>query len=55
MNSYGLFSLITKPTRISHNSATLIDNIFTNCIHSELDAGIICSDISDHMPIFCVK
>ena len=53
MNSYGLFSLITKPNYISHNSATLID-IFTNCFHNELNAGI-CSGVSDHMPIFCVN
>lgn len=55
MNSFGLFSLITKPTRISQNTATLIDNIFTNCIHNDFDAGVLCSDISDHLPIFCVN
>ena len=55
MNSSGLFSLITKPTRISQNTATLIDNIFTNCIHNKFNAGVLCSDISDHMPIFCVN
>ena len=55
MNSCGLFSLITKPTRISQTTTTLIDNIFTNCIHNEFDAGILCLDISDHMPVFCVN
>ena len=55
MYSFGLFSLITKPTRITETSATLIDTIFTNCIQNEFCSGIIYSDISDHMPIFCVK
>ena len=49
LNSCGLFSLITKPTRISQSSATLIDNIFVNSIHNDFDAGVLCSDISDHM------
>ena len=47
------FPLITKPTRITHHTATLIDNIFTNNLE-ELDEsvnGIIFSDISDHLPI----
>ena len=48
-------SLITKPTRISQTSATLIDNIFTNCIHNEFDAGVLCSDISHHMLVFCIN
>ena len=42
---------ITKPTRITDTSATLIDNIFTN-FHSSLLTGIVISDISDHYPIF---
>jgi hypothetical protein len=47
------FSLITKATRITHHTATLIDNIFTNNLE-QLDNsinGIIYSDISDHLPI----
>ena len=55
MYSFGLFSLVTKPTRITEVSATLIDTIFTNCIQNEFSSGVICSDISDHMPIFCIK
>ena len=55
MYSFGLFSLVTKPTRITEISATLIDTIFTNCIQNEFSSGVICSDISDYMPIFCIK
>ena len=47
-----LFPLITKPTRITANSATLIDNIFTNHLTADICNGIIINDISDHLPIF---
>jgi len=43
--------LISRPTRITDNSATLIDNMcLTN--PSNFTAGIIISDVSDHFPIF---
>ena len=49
--AYGFRPLVTKPTRITPHTATLIDNILTN---SDLDtsAGILYSDISDHYPLF---
>ena len=43
--------LISRPTRLTDTSATLIDNIFSN-IHPSPRTGIIMSDISDHFPIF---
>ena len=43
---------ITKPTRVQSRSATLIDNIFTNCFEDQLLSGIILTDITDHFPIF---
>ena len=45
-----LLPVINKPTRITKNSATLIDNIF---VSSNLDCGrsmIIYDDLSDHLP-----
>ena len=47
------FPLITKATRITSHTATLIDNIFTNNIEELNDSinGIIFSDISDHLTI----
>ena len=48
----GLFPLITKPSRITNHSATLIDNIFTNNIHHKNISGLIINDITDHLPIF---
>ena len=50
-----MFALITKPTHITTTTASLIDNIFSNCVQNELNSGIICSDITDHMPVFCVN
>ena len=43
--------LITRPTRLSSHSNTLIDNIFSN-VDKETISGVILSDISDHCPIF---
>jgi hypothetical protein len=44
--------LINKPTRLTSHSATLIDNIFTNCPSQNTVNGIILNDMSDHLPIF---
>jgi hypothetical protein len=48
----GLHPLITKPTRITLNTSTLIDNIFTTEMDFIIDSGIIVDDTSDHLPIF---
>ena len=51
--SYGMIPTINKPTRITKNTATAIDNIFINSFfNSSLMTGIIKTDISDHFPIF---
>ena len=51
--SHAFLPLINRPTRITQNSATIIDNIFTNNI-GEAEwghNGILVTDISDHFPI----
>ncbi len=52
--SSGLLPTITKPTRITHSSATLIDNIYINSVlaNGTISLGIIVSDISHHPPVF---
>ena len=55
MFSFHQVPLINKPTRITANSITLIDNIFTNKIDSNYFQGIFYTDISDHFPIFCIN
>lgn len=54
MLSNNLYPLITRPTRVTVRSTTLIDNIFTNIINNEIISGILVSDISDHFPVFMV-
>ena len=49
--SYGFLQIITKPTRVSDNSATLIDHILTNSLCEQFDSYILCHHISDHFPI----
>ena len=42
---------ITRPTRITNNSATLIDNIMVSQnLMTNTDSSIIVDDISDHLP-----
>src|SRR6218665_968241 len=52
---HGFHSLIDKPTRITPETSTLIDNILTNvhpyCIQN---ASIWITDISDHLPVYCL-
>ena len=54
MYSYSLIPQLSKPTCISDNTATLLDNIFVsyslNCA-----TGCIISNISDHLPIFLLE
>ena len=55
MYSNGFIPLITRPTRVTESTATLINNTFTNRLnsqHGETIQGILLTDISDHYPIF---
>ena len=45
-----LLPCITRPTRITKSSATLIDNIFINLkLHEDCRTSIITIDLSDHL------
>ncbi len=54
--SNGLVPCINRPTRVTHLSATLIDNIYLNAnLYKNCCSGILISDLSDHFPIIvCV-
>lgn len=54
MYSMSLFPAITRPSRITSNSATLIDNIFTNKIEYVKFSGLMICDITDHLPVFTI-
>ena len=51
--SNGAFPIITKPTRVTENSATIIDHIITNDAMHVLEPAIIKTDLTDHYPIIC--
>ncbi len=54
MYSKGLYPSITKPSRITTHSATVIDNILTNNMTSNLESGLLINDITDHLPMFVI-
>src|SRR6218665_586040 len=51
MNLFSLSPTMNYPTRVTDNSATLIDNIFSNFIQEITDPTIIIHDLADHFPI----
>ena len=51
----GLIPTITRPTRVTKSSATLIDNILiSEKLASNYTSGVICYDISDHFPCLTI-
>ena len=49
------YPCITRPTRLTHHSATLIDNsIVLKHLHCKQHSGIVISDLSDHLPCLSV-
>ena len=53
LHSNNISPVITKPTRITNHTATLIDHIYTNNTN-QMISGIATVDISDHLPTFCI-
>lgn len=54
MYSKGRFPVITKPSRITTDTATLIDNIYTNEIEAKIVGGLFINDMADHLPVFAI-
>ena len=46
--THGFTEVISRPTRITDHSATLIDHIFTNSLEHTTSAGVVMVDTSDH-------
>ena len=55
MFSHLLYSMITKPTRITSNTTSLTDYVFTNNVTCLNVHGLIVNDLSDHLPIFSIS
>ena len=49
--SLGLFPSVTRPTRVSSNSKTFFDYVWTNNIGALKNSGVILSGISHQFPI----
>ena len=48
--SNSIIPYILQPTRLKSHSKTLIDNIFSNTLSSEIISGNLTATISDHLP-----
>ena len=46
------YPTISRPTRVTQQTATLIDNIITNMHEYPVTSGILYNNISDHFPVF---
>ena len=52
--SCGNFPIITKPTKITDSTATIIDHMITNVTNHAIFPGVVkTSEVSDHYPVFC--
>jgi Reverse transcriptase (RNA-dependent DNA polymerase)/Endonuclease-reverse transcriptase len=49
--SHSYVPTITRPTRVTNATATLIDNIFINNLYHPVKSAVVYNDISDHFPI----
>ena len=51
LHDENLFPAITRPSRITQTSATLIDNVFlSEILYRQFDSALLIRDISDHLP-----
>ena len=53
-SKHNLSQIVSKPTRVTENSNTMIDLIFTNSSHKIVQCDVLQSSIySDHSIVFC--
>jgi len=50
--SYNCWQIITRSTRVTATSASLIDHFYTTFDLDKVISGILINDLSDHLPIF---
>ena len=50
--SLGMLQIVSKPTRCTNSSATLIDHVITNSVSYSYDTIILISQLSDNFEIF---
>ena len=49
MSDFGFLQTISRTTRITEYSATLIDHIYTNSLNSIIKTSVVTLDMSDHL------
>ena len=47
--NYGFVQTISRPTRVTDHSATLIDHVYSNDIENTMSSNVITLDLSDHL------
>ena len=52
MSQHGYIPVISRPTRITDHSMTLIDHIFTNCVSNFVRSGILQDHYADHLGVY---
>ena len=55
MEPFGLTQLVSKATRVTSNSRTLIDHIYSNCPENVNSLDVPNIGLSDHFPIFFTR
>ena len=50
--SFGLLPRVLQPTRVTDNTATVIDNIYSNIIQANIVSGNILLTLSEHFSQF---
>ena len=55
MNLYNFQQLIDTPTRVTHQSSTLIDTIFTTKNENIIEHGCIHTSLSDHFSVYAIR
>ena len=55
MLQHQLYPSVTRPSRVTQMTATLINNIFiSEKFHRSFDSAVLLRDISDHLPLLCL-
>ena len=49
MANHGFVQIISRPTRITDTSATLLDHVYTNNVEKTISSNVITLDLSDHL------
>ncbi len=49
MTKYGFIQVVSRPTRITDHSVTLIDHVYSSDVYNTLSCNVLTLDISDHL------